>query len=79
MYENETFEEESWRYLFSGNGILPRTYDPLVDKMPEHEQIENFQKMLKYLANEAEQLPDLQTYIDMISPANSNKVSDSIF
>lgn len=79
MYENETFQEESWRYLLSGCGVMPKAYDPLVDKVPEQEQIQNFQRMLKYLAQEAEQLPDLQTYMDMISPSTSNSFTDSIF
>src|SRR5690606_13575266 len=77
MYENETFQEASWRYLFTGAGIMPKTYDPLVDKMAEGEQIEHFQKMLRFLAYEAEQMPDQQTYIDINS--DDKGFNDSIF
>lgn len=77
MYENETFQEESWRYIFTGAGIVPKAYDPLVDRMSESDQIENFQKMLNFLSREADQMPDLQTYIDMNSASES--FSGSIF
>ena len=65
MQEYETFQEESWTSIFIGHGILPATYDPLVDNMPEQEQIEHFQKILKYIAGEIRSMPSLQAYIEM--------------
>jgi tryptophan 7-halogenase len=65
MQEYETFQEESWTSIFIGHGIQPATYDPLVDNMPEQEQIEHFQKILKYIADEVQSMPSLQAYIEM--------------
>ena len=65
MQENETFQEESWTSIFVGHGLQPITYDPLVDNMPEHEQIEHFQKILKYIAGEIQSMPSLQAYVEM--------------
>ena len=65
MQENETFQEESWTSIFVGHGLQPITYDPLVDNMPEQEQIEHFQKILKYIAGEIQSMPSLQAYVEM--------------
>lgn len=65
MGESETFQEESWNALMAGSGIVPENYNPLVDKMPEDHQIKQFQDMLSFLAQQAEQMPDMETYVQM--------------
>lgn len=67
MREDETFQEENWTSLFIGHGVMPKTYDPLVDKMPEQEQIEQFQQMLHYIASEVQNMPSLQSHVEMSS------------
>ena len=56
MHECETFQEESWHALLAGSGLVPDSYDPLVDRMPEERQIHLFQEMLKFIAEQAEQI-----------------------
>ena len=63
MREDETFQEENWTSLFVGHGLMPRAYDPLVDKMPEQEQIEKFQHILRHIASEVQNMPSLQAHI----------------
>ena len=65
MCEDETFQEESWTSIFVGHGLIPQTYDPLVDKTPESEQIEQFQRILKYVAGEVANMPSLQAHVEM--------------
>jgi tryptophan halogenase len=65
MNDVELFQEESWHSVFIGQGVVPDKYDPLVDAMPEQEQIEKFQKMLSYISNEVESLPTMQTELEM--------------
>lgn len=65
MREDETFQEESWTALFIGHGLIPKTFDPLVEKTPEQEQIEQFQRILKFIAVEVEKMPSLQAHVEM--------------
>ena len=76
MQEFETFQEENWTSIFIGHGLIPDSYDPLVEKTPEQEKIENFQHMLKFIASEVETMPSLQAHIELHAPAAS---SDYIF
>lgn len=65
MREDETFQEENWASLFVGHGLIPKTYDPLVERTPESEQIEQFQRILKFIAVEVEKMPSLQAHVEM--------------
>jgi len=66
--EDETFQEENWTALFNGHGLRPKSWDPLVDRTPEAEQIANFQKLLSFIATEVEGMPTLQAHIELNSP-----------
>ncbi len=72
MQENETFQEENWTSIFIGHGLNPRTWDPLVDKTPEQEQIANCQRILKFIATEVESMPSLQAHVELNSPGTAN-------
>lgn len=65
MREYETFQEENWTSLFIGHGLMPDSYDPLVDRMSEQEQMAQFQKMLHYIAAEIKNMPSLQAHVEM--------------
>lgn len=65
MHEDETFQEENWTFVLIGHGLVPKTYDPLVDETAESEQFERFQQMLKYIATEIANMPSLQAHIEM--------------
>ena len=38
MEEHETFQEENWTSIFVGHRLLPATWDPQVEKVPESTQ-----------------------------------------
>ncbi|GGY77434.1 tryptophan halogenase [Cellvibrio zantedeschiae] len=65
MREDETFQEENWTSLFIGHGLIPKSYDPLVEQAPEAEQIEQFQRILKFISAEVEKMPSLQAHVEM--------------
>ncbi len=65
MREDETFQEENWTSIFVGHSLIPQTYDPLIDTTPESEQIEQFQRILKYVAGEVANMPSLQAHVEM--------------
>jgi tryptophan halogenase len=76
MQEHETFQEENWTSIFAGHRLLPTAWDPQVDKVPEQEQMENFRRMLKFIAAEVQAMPSLQAHLDLNSPQST---SDYIF
>ncbi|WP_020207671.1 tryptophan 7-halogenase [Gilvimarinus chinensis] len=76
MQEDETFQEEDWYALFCGNGILPQGYDLQVANLDEHEQIKEFQKMLSFIAHEADQMPDLSVHLGL---SNNENFTGSMF
>ncbi len=74
MREHETFHEENWTSILIGHGLIPATWDPLADNVPEQEQIANFQRMLKFIADEVESMPSLQAHIELNAPATSDYI-----
>lgn len=74
--EDETFQEENWTSILVGHNLIPKSWDPLVDRMPEQDQIANFQRMLKFIASEVEAMPSLQAHLELNAPSPA---SDFIF
>ena len=75
MDEDETFQEENWTSIFIGHQLIPRTWDPLVDKVPEQEQMANFQRILKFVASEVTSMPSLQAHVEL----NTGSASEYVF
>lgn len=75
--ENETFHEENWISIFTGHHLIPKSWDPQVDKIPEQEQIANFQRILDFIASEVKTMPSLQAHLELNAPPH--KATDYIF
>ncbi len=65
MYEHEIFYEENWLALFWGFGLVPRQYDPRVDRIAEQDLMVLFQKILKSIRSEVDTLPSLQSHLEI--------------
>lgn len=72
MEEHETFQESNWTAVFAGHRLLPDAWDPQVEKVPEQEQIANFQKMLKFIASEVQAMPSLEAHIELNMPQSAS-------
>ncbi len=46
MYDDESFDLESWQSVFVGHGLLPDGYDPRADLIPDDQAVRNFQLVL---------------------------------
>lgn len=64
LRDGETFEEGSWTSCFVGHGLIPRSWHPLVDQLSQAEQIEHFQKMLSFVAAQAQDMPSLEAHLE---------------
>ena len=64
LYSEESFQEPSWVAIFLGNGIIPRTYHPLVDYIPEDELRHLLDERRAEIARMAEAMPTHQAFIE---------------
>lgn len=46
VYQNEAFDAQDWASLFLGHGVMPESYDPRVDLLPEDQLIARAQQRL---------------------------------
>lgn len=74
--EEETFEEDSWIASLVGHGLVPESWDPMVEQVPEQDLMAQFQRMLKFIADEVQSMPSLQAQLEMNAPQSR---SDYIF
>jgi len=69
MYDEESFEADSWLSIFIGHGLMPDSYDPLVDQTPDEEAIGHFQAMLRYIRERVEEMSSHVAHIELHASA----------
>ena len=70
--EDETFQEENWASILIGHGLIPRSHDPRADAAPREEQIQSFQRMLRFIAAEVRDMPSVEAQLELSAPAPSS-------
>ncbi|HVZ99178.1 MAG TPA: tryptophan 7-halogenase [Caulobacterales bacterium] len=68
IYDHESFQEENWISSFIGHGLIPAAYNPLVDGVDPQDQMDNFQRMLRFIASEVGDMPSLESHIELHAP-----------
>jgi tryptophan halogenase len=63
LYDFETFQEPSWASLFIGHGLVPQSYDPRLDALPEQEQIGQVHGRLQDIVALVEAMPSTDDFI----------------
>ena len=63
LYDDETFQEQGWESLFIGHGLMPQSYDPRVDAIPEQEHIAQVQRRMKDIVGLVEAMPLVDDFI----------------
>jgi len=63
LYDDETFQEDGWESLFIGHGLMPKSYDPRVDAVPEQEHIAQVQRRLQDVVSRVEAMPSVDDFI----------------
>jgi len=63
LCDDETFHEHGWESLFIGHGLIPQSYDPRVDAIPEQELIATVQGRLQSVRALAEAMPPVGQFI----------------
>jgi tryptophan halogenase len=63
LYDDETFQEQDWESLFIGHGLMPQSYDPRVDAVPEQEHIAQVQRRLANIVGLVDAMPQVDDFI----------------
>jgi tryptophan halogenase len=63
LNDDEGFEEEGWESLFIGHGLIPESYDPRVDAIPEEELIALVHKRLHTVAEQTVAMPAIDDFL----------------
>jgi tryptophan halogenase len=72
LYDDETFQEQDWESLFIGHGLMPQSYDPRVDAIPEQEHIAQVQARLNDIVGLVEAMAPVD---DFIAGVNAQQAS----
>ena len=67
LNDDETFQEQDWESLFVGHGLMPQSYDPRVDAIPEQEHIAQVQARLNDIVGLVEAMPAVDDFIVGVS------------
>jgi tryptophan halogenase len=68
LYDDESFQEQSWAALFVGSGLMPEGYDLRVDMMPAEMHIERVQERLRAVAELAKTMPAVDDFLGAYRP-----------
>ena len=63
LYEEESFVADDWLALFTGHGLMPRSYDPMVDMTPDETAIRHFQSLLGAIKQAVEKMDSHDAYL----------------
>jgi tryptophan 7-halogenase len=75
LFDDETFEEQSWESLFIGHGLMPQSYDPRVDAVPEQELIARVQQRLQDIIALVEAMPPTDDFVTRAAQRELAEVS----
>jgi len=75
LYDDEAFQEQAWESLFIGHGLMPQSYDPRVDALPEQEHIAKMQRRLEDVVRLVEAMPPVDDFIAGADPQRQAEVT----
>lgn len=60
IHDEEFFDEQSWALLFVGSGLMPESYDPRIELVPDAEHIAKVQDRLRTVSELAQRMPAVE-------------------
>ena len=67
-YQNEAFDAQNWASLFLGHGLVPESYDPRVDLLPEQEHIAKVHQRLQDIHALVGSMPPVDDFLINLKP-----------
>jgi tryptophan halogenase len=74
LYHNEAFDAQNWAGLFLGHGLMPETYDPRVDQLPEEEHIAKMHQRLQDILALVGVMPSVDEFLSNTVQQNRAEV-----
>ena len=68
LYDEESFQEQSWAALFVGSGLMPEAYDLRIDQVPDEQHIAKVQQRLRAVAELAKTMPSVDEFLGAYRP-----------
>lgn len=69
MLEQETFALESWQALLLGHGVMPESYDPMIDRTPPDLMKREFRRILGFIKDKVEEQTTHDCYLRSVCAA----------
>lgn len=66
LYDDESFQARSWTQSMLGHGLVPESYDPRVDSIPEESQIALVQQQLRDVAGLVRRMPAIDEFVGRV-------------
>ena len=63
LYDHETFQQQSWTQLFVGHGLVPKGYDPRIERLPDEQHILKVQKRMKDVVAQVHASPTVDAFL----------------
>ena len=63
LYDDETFQEHDWESLFIGHGLIPQSYDPRVNGVPDQDQIATVNRRLEDIVELVGAMPGIDQFL----------------
>jgi tryptophan halogenase len=74
-FQEDLFTEDSWLAVMLGQGITPRDYDRLTDRVPLEVLVKNLGRLREAVARTAEALPTHQAFLDRYCKAPVSRLA----
>jgi tryptophan halogenase len=65
MSDGETYPLDSWESLLTGHGLVPESYEPLVDVTPDADLMAHLKRMLSYIREQAQSMNSHDSYLEL--------------
>lgn len=69
--DDEPFQETNWAAVMIGHGVIPQSYAPWVDQMPEEQHMAIMQRRLRSIATAVNAMPSVEQFLTETQPAVS--------
>jgi len=69
LLDEETFETDNWLALFFGHGLLPQSWDPIADRVPQPEAARQFQRILGFIREQVEGMSSHDAFLEVHAAA----------
>ncbi len=65
MHDGETFPLDSWEALLTGHGLVPESYEPLVETTPDADLMAHLKRMLGYIREQVQSMNSHDSYLEL--------------